>query len=100
MGIGMQIIRARFLFLVLLLGSSMVWSENEKRLSTSAPNTPGAPDLDFGNEDELDNSIYSQMGQGNDYHSWMYWSLGFTVAAGGMTYFLWDKETPPKTVKP
>jgi hypothetical protein len=99
MGRTMNIICARLFLMVVMLSSVFAWGENENRLAKPPAASTGAPDLDFGTEEASDDPFYSQSGQGNDYQSWMYWSLGFTVAAGGMTYLLWDKEPPVRTVK-
>ncbi len=80
------------------------WGEDAKPITNSIPKIKTAktraPDLDFSQDIESPEPV-QQLGpvMAISSHSWVYWSLGLTAAAGGMTFMLWDKSPPAKTVK-
>ena len=95
------------LFCLLCLGSFPALAENAKPPVRPAP-ASRAPDLDFVNDNDNDADVGSAVPVGataqvaSASHSWIYLTLGFSAAAGGMAFYFWESgksSAPTKTVQ-
>jgi hypothetical protein len=95
----MKAIAVIFLF---CLGSVPILGEEVKRPIRTTP-ANRAPDLDFTAEEDVlvPEKAAVQVSSGSA-HPWIYWTLGFSAAAGGMAFYLWESgksSAPTKTVQ-
>ena len=99
--------KAIALFCLLCLGIIPASAEDAKHPIRSAP-SHRAPDLDFANDNDSDMAndrpvpMRSTAKLAPASHSWIFLTFGFSVAAGGMAFYLWESgksSAPTKTVQ-
>lgn len=97
--LGMVFMRGMLLLYLLALGQNLSISQESKSLPKFVPAANRAPDLDFSIDLSEDDVGYPGIAGQSESYRWVYISLGLGAAAGGMTYYLWDKEKAPSANK-
>jgi hypothetical protein len=85
---------------LLFLNSIQSWADEIPRAASAAALAKRTPDLDFSDDDDTDLPAHPVKKGASNPSPLLYWGLGFTVAAGGLIFYLFkETESAPTTTK-